>query len=80
MSISSAATNLVTDLAAADYEEVRSEVATNCKEGVMPETSLDDWGDYDKDHTDKDHHDSFGDVKTFYIDHHQPEDITFTTT
>jgi hypothetical protein len=66
----------LTDLSADDYEEVRDNVVLNCKEGVTPETSLPDWGDFNQDHSSQDHHESFGDAETFYHDHHQPEDIS----
>lgn len=38
-----------------DDEDIRSDVAKNCKEGVDPRTALGDWGDYNEDHDDDAH-------------------------
>lgn len=44
--------------------------------GGEPEMVITDWKDYDEDHSDKEHHDSWGsDVDRFYRENHQPEAV-----
>lgn len=71
-----------------DDEDIRSDIAKSCKEGVDPRTALGDWGDRNEDHTPEAHaeanklariRDGFGcasaeETAQFYDDG-RPEDI-----
>lgn len=59
-----------------EKENERSYVASNCKEGVDPRSDNSiGWGDSNRDHSEEEHHNSWGDGWNFWSDSNQPEDI-----